>query len=78
MSKIKTIPANSLEEYCTRLQCIAEMVRAVHVAEAEGHGLPHGGYSLALWGIHEDLLSLLDELESLYMEDETAEEEGAQ
>lgn len=74
MSKIKTIPASSLEDRCNRLECITEMVYALHVAEAEGHGLPRGGYGLALLI---DLLALLGDLQSLYMEDETAEGEGA-
>ena len=77
MSKIKTIPASSLEDRCNRLECITEMVYALHVAEAEGHGLPRDGYSLALLGVHDDLLALLGDLEGLYMEDETAEGEGA-
>ena len=76
MSKIKTIPASSLEDRCNRLECITEMVYALHVAEAEGDGLPRGGYSLALLGVHDDLLALLGDLQGLYMEDETAEGEG--
>lgn len=74
----KTIPASSLEDRCNRLERITEMVYALHVAEAEGHGLPRGGYSLALLGVHDDLLALLGDLQGLYMEDETAEGEGAQ
>ena len=53
MSKIKTIPASSLEDRCNRLECITEMVYALHVAEAEGHGLPRGGLCrLGAWRKH--------------------------
>ena len=69
MPEIKTIPASSLEECCTRLECITEMVYALHVATSEGGGLPRSGYSWALNGVHDDLLALLDKLESLYTDD---------
>lgn len=75
MRKNKMIPAISLEEYCYRLECITQMVLAIHVAEVEGGGLPRGGYGLALFGLHEDLLSLLGDLQSLYTDSSEKEQE---
>lgn len=74
MRKNKMIPAISVEEYCFRLECITEMVLALQTAADTGN-LPRSGYSLALFGLHEDLLSLLDELKSLYTDSSEEEQE---
>ncbi len=61
------VSAVAVEEYCDRLKCITEMVCAVQVASAAGD-MPNNGYSLALYGIYEDLNNLIDELENLYID----------